>query len=586
MQEKNILTERKSRRISVGKFLLNVNDLQVALAGGIAAKPVIIYAIATEKIKVKEKQISPRRLRAKYTHRTKSYDFMLLRVCISPLQGAFILLKYKKLKNRRNKYMARNSFIQISKLGNLKGRIDYITNPKRQENLYAVYNTTDDTFWHELARCNRLEFKKSGSAGKCIESRELIIALPEPFCNMDKQKVLEDFTELFRKTYGVNCIAAMHHNKTKTNLHIHLIFSEREELKNGIKKIATRNMFYDETGKHVRTKKEILDENGNVRNGCNIIRKGQVYEYNRFSKKKAEFKARSFLKGVKTLYTENINFFLNDKDKLQVFNNKDVYLPTKKIGKNNPKAEQIRRNNQVRMKWNSTVDEALFYQVPRKHIRTIKEEKILKNVNKFGKTEIKTVGGLRKNKSSRESAGVGIFAGVFEKAVGMACDCLKGLIKIFKGAIAPKPPQPVKEYKQYAKMVDELLENHRALNRVHMAIREAKDQMDRKEYRMFGGKKKLKDEIVQLEKQEKTARSLENRLLKKLDDDSVDEVIRKFNRMRMEMDAYKNSVDRAEDAKEMQDENVREYMEDVQEKTSAKEKSRDGRGEKKMEFRR
>ena len=482
--------------------------------------------------------------------------------------------------------MARNSFIQISKLGNLKGRIDYITNPKRQENLYAVYNTTDDTFWHELARCNRLEFKKSGSAGKCIESRELIIALPEPFCNMDKQKVLKDFTELFRRTYGVNCIAAMHHNKTKTNLHIHLIFSEREELKNDIKKIATRNMFYDETGKHVRTKKEILDDSGNVRKGCNIIRKGQVYEYNRFSKKKAEFKARSFLKGVKTLYTEHINSFLNDKDKLQVFNNKDIYLPTKKIGKNNPKAEQIRRNNQVRMRWNSTVDEALFYQVPRKHIRTIKEEKILKNVNKFGKTETKTVGGLRKNKSSRESAGVGIFAGVFEKAVGMACDCLKGLIKIFRDAIAPKPPQPVKEYKQYAKKVDELLENHRALNRVHMAIREAKDQIDRKEYRMFGGKKKLKDEIVQLENQEKTAKNLEKRLLKKLNGTNVDEVIRKFNRKRMEMDAYKDSVDRAEDAKEMLDENVREYMGNVQEKVSAREKSRDGRGEKKMEFRR
>lgn len=33
----------------------------------------------------------------------------------------------------------------------------------------------------------------------------------------------------------------------------------------------------------------------------------------------------------------------------------------------------------------------------------------------------------------------------------MACDCLKGLIRIFRDAIAPKPPQPVKEYKQYAK---------------------------------------------------------------------------------------------------------------------------------------
>lgn len=289
---------------------------------------------------------------------------------------------------------------------------------------------------------------------------------------------------------------------------------------------------------------------------------------------------------MKTLYTEHINSFLNDKDKLQVFNNKDVYLPTKKIGKNNPKAEQIIRNNQVRMKWNSTVDEALFYQVPRKHIRTIKEEKILKNVNKFGKTETKIVGGLRKNKSSRESAGVGIFAKVFEMAVGMACDCLKGLIKIFREAVAPKPPQSVKEYKQYAKMVDELLENHRTLNRVHMAIRETKDQIDRKEYRMFGGKKKLKDEIVQLEKQEKTARSLESSLLKKLNGDSVDEVIRKFNRMRMEMDAYKNTVDRAEDAKEMLDENVREHMGNVQEKALARDKSKGGRGEEKMEFRR
>ena len=299
-----------------------------------------------------------------------------------------------------------------------------------------------------------------------------------------------------------------------------------------------------------------------------------------------DFKARSFLKGVKTLYTEHINSFLNDKDKLQVFNNKDVYLATKKIGKNNPKAEQIRRNNQVRMKWNSTVDEALFYQVPRKYIRTIKEEKILKNVNKFGKSETKTVGGLRKNKSSRESVGVGIFSRVFEKAVGMACDCLKGLIRIFRDAIAPKPPQPVKEYKQYAKMVDELLENHRALNRTQMAMRETKDQIDRKEYGMFGGKKKLKDEIVQLERQEKTARSLENRLLKKLNGDSVDEVIKKFNRMRMEMDAYKNFVDRAEDAKEMLDENVREYMKNVQEKALAEDKSKDRRGEEKMEFRR
>ena len=89
-----------------------------------------------------------------------------------------------------------------------------------------------------------------------------------------------------------------------------------------------------------------------------------------------------------------------------------------------------------------------------------------------------------------------------------------------------------------------------------------------------------------VEKQEKTAKNLEKRLLKKLNGTNVEEVIRKFNRKRMEMDAYKDSVDRAEDAKEMLDENVREYMENVQEKALAKDKSKGGRGEEKMEFRR
>lgn len=58
MQEKIILTEKKSRRISVGNFLLNVNDLQVALAGGIADKSAIIYAVATEKLKKKKSRLA------------------------------------------------------------------------------------------------------------------------------------------------------------------------------------------------------------------------------------------------------------------------------------------------------------------------------------------------------------------------------------------------------------------------------------------------------------------------------------------------------------------------------------------------
>lgn len=48
-------------------------------------------------------------------------------------------------------------------------------------------------------------------------------------------------------------------------------------------------------------------------------------------------------------YTDLINIYVkDDKQKLKVFDRNGVYLPTKKIGKNNPKAEQIRTDNQYR----------------------------------------------------------------------------------------------------------------------------------------------------------------------------------------------------------------------------------------------
>ena len=66
--------------------------------------------------------------------------------------------------------------------------------------------------------------------------------------------------------------SALHHNKAKTNLHIHLIFSERQELDVPERKIAERNLFYDENGKHVR-KKEILDERGEIRLDAGSLRR-------------------------------------------------------------------------------------------------------------------------------------------------------------------------------------------------------------------------------------------------------------------------------------------------------------------------
>ena len=271
----------------------------------------------------------------------------------------------------------------MSKLHNVRGRITYISSHAKQENLYAVYETTDRHYWTELARFNQQEFLKSGTEGKCIEARELIIALPESFPDLyDPNRLLQMFTNRFKEKYGVECVSALHHNNSKTNYHIHLIFSERELLPEPIEKIATRNMFYNEQKKHVRTKKEILDDSGNVRKGCKIIKKGEVYERTLFTTKNKLFKQEHYLDEAKRFYTDLINLLIeDDKDKLHVFDRNGLYLATKKIGKNNPKAEQIKEDNEVRMQWNHEVDRALVSQVPEDKIRQIKKEFITDRIH-------------------------------------------------------------------------------------------------------------------------------------------------------------------------------------------------------------
>jgi len=58
-------------------------------------------------------------------------------------------------------------------------------------------------------------------------------------------------------------------------------------------------MFYDEKGKHVRTKKEIINADGNVRGGCKIIAKGEIYEQRNFTNKEPHFKSGQFLEEEK-----------------------------------------------------------------------------------------------------------------------------------------------------------------------------------------------------------------------------------------------------------------------------------------------
>lgn len=339
------------------------------------------------------------------------------------------------------------------------------------------------------------------------------------------------------------------------------MISEREELKDGIEKIATRNMFYDEAGKHVRTKKEILDADGNIRKGCSIIKKGEVYDYSRFSKKKPEFKSRSFLSEVKEKYTEKMNLLLSDDEKLKVFKNEGLYLPTKKIGKNNPKAHEIAEANEARKEWNSVVDEALFYKVPAKHIKVIKYYKIIKVSHRIG-TAKDTLSGTEyyDYKTFIGSAGR-----VFLAAINLAIDVLKGLIEIYQAIVEPKSRHDEKTYKKYQKVYVVVSDLEAKRDSAYSRKNQLETKLSIKDYKLIGGKKKLQTEIQSLNKDIKDISSKINKAVKEVGEDNLRDFESHYRYLERLKDDHEYGKKRLAEAKLHYEDRVKEYMVDVKE---------------------
>ena len=382
--------------------------------------------------------------------------------------------------------MARHSFIQMSKLSNVKGRISYISDPKRQEHLYATFSTREDmTFWNDLAKECQEEFKRFGTEGKCIKARELIIALPEEYTQFDPNRVLREFTEQFKKRYDVECVSALHHNKTKKNYHIHLIFSERRLLPEPEVKIATRSVFYDELGKRVRTKKEITGEDGQIREGCTVIKKGEAYEKHLFTAKDEVFKNERFLDEAKQFYTALINRHIHDPERrLKVFDPNSVYLPTKKIGKNNPKAAEIEADNAARHDWNRTADMAL--------VSGIEESKIIELRNEHVYDE-----------ATRSVQKHGWLPGLFREIIQKAKEILQVLIRETEAPPKPTLSVDMAEYRKMQKLMVKVQDEARAIKHlIHGELPKLEKQLAETTGLFKGKERKALQEKINRMKQE------------------------------------------------------------------------------------
>lgn len=252
-----------------------------------------------------------------------------------------------------------NVYSRLSKINNALGRSDYISNPKRQEEI--LLHRTDLNFGWDFI--SKFEAKKSNTDKENWEARELVIALPNELSE-DIKKLEKVCGELTKKLVGSNQEKeyAVHWNKDKTNLHVHILFSERARVKELQAKKYKRDMWYDKDSNkmtkanaensELRFKKGqvMLDKNGQTR-----------YESDPFTIKNIKFKSRSFLLDKQYVIQEVLK---NNGFELDVQENSTPYLSQKKLYKGARKdyLEVAKAYNKEVKEYNKSVQEHLEFE--------------------------------------------------------------------------------------------------------------------------------------------------------------------------------------------------------------------------------
>ena len=245
--------------------------------------------------------------------------------------------------------MARQ-FLRQNNLHNVVGRIEYIRGDTgKQEYMMAFYSTMPDEDWKNLAQYNQERFKKNKKGfnknKKCsaIEARELILHIPHEYANRDPHELAKLVGDDWKKRFGTDCCLAIHWNKTKTNFHIHLIYSERVRED----KVATRNMYYDSDWKKCKKADAV-----------NIIKKGDIVS--KWDDKDVKFKKKSFMQNtVKPYYATRFKLELYKDDGLHLKEQKEYKInPTSSIEYIELHDKIVEYNKNVRT-WNNMVDDVL-----------------------------------------------------------------------------------------------------------------------------------------------------------------------------------------------------------------------------------
>jgi len=245
------------------------------------------------------------------------------------------------------------SFARQTKLSNISGRSNYISNPSRQDNIVLHSTENLQNSWNDYAKYEN-ENKKNREPNN--QGREIIIHLPHELAD-DKTKLKKVVDDYSKKVLGDNrdFEYAVHWNQKESNLHAHIIFSERERNLEREPKTYKRDMWYDkDTNKMTKANAE----NSELRYKKGDFQRDKdtgeiIYNDDPFTIKDRHFVSKQFNEEIKEIHKEvmnehGFNFRLFDPEKevaQKHIGNKAEHQPEVFIHENKETGEVTEKKN-------------------------------------------------------------------------------------------------------------------------------------------------------------------------------------------------------------------------------------------------
>lgn len=228
--------------------------------------------------------------------------------------------------------------------------------------IVAVYDTISDSSkmddkWLELGKQNQRSAEKHGNRGKTKntkvqEARELFFWLPNSWCSDDpieNHELANSIAADFKAKFGLECMVSLHWNRTKTNFHVHIMYSDRKMLNKPIEIKATRNEYYTSDWKRCKKKEAV-----------HIIKKGEIKE-------------TKYFEDIKDTRCTTQRFKFKEKQLdpwaakltgLEIYHKNPLKIPQQKIGncKTKEAKERIREENRMIKQYNQLVNQFNEYE--------------------------------------------------------------------------------------------------------------------------------------------------------------------------------------------------------------------------------